>query len=638
MPNEFLVNTYGAQWQNHPDVARLSDGSFVIVWDSYFSEDFADVYYVAAQRYSSQGVPIDGETILSDVSLEARYPRISALQDGGYAVSWEASPGSILNETDVFTRTFDADGSARGPARQANQNVDDDVFAAETIATSEGYLVVYTARIDAPRDNELWLRAFDADGTATGAPIKVNPYKDQDDFNARAELLSNGNVIVIWDREELFPPDGIDARIFGPDGTPRGPAFSITDDSNSANGALNLTNTNLSVAGLDRGRFVVTYNRIDSVDGEVDRYVIGRIYESDGSPVGPEFVIDVDDDSEQEHTSVAALPGGGFVVTWDVWSVTDTSGHFRDVFAQVYNDFGQPIGGQITVPNILIDSQDWPSVVGLSGSRFVITYQSSGIDGDDEGIAARIFDVPSGNFDGMDIFGTKRADRLNGDYGNDLIKGRGGNDVLQGFAGKDRLEGGGGADRLKGGAGPDTLIGNKGDDNLKGGSGGDKLNGGGQNDRLVGGSGADRLFGGNGKDRLFGGNGEDVLKGGGAKDQLTGGNGQDRLTGGGGADRFIFKSASETGKTSDSRDIIKDFSRGQNDRIDLRKIDAQTGGGNQEFEFIGKSGFSDTKGELRIRDTGRDLVVLGDRNGDGRADFSILVKDIGRLSADDFLL
>lgn len=654
MPNEFLVNTYTAQWQQNPDITRLTDGSFVIVWDSFFSEDVGRAYYIAAQRFTSQGVPMGGETILSDVALEARYPRISALDDGGYAVSWEASPESILNDSDVFTRTFDADGTARGPARQVNFNVDNDVFAAETIGTSNGYLVIYTADVDRDVNDELWLRAYNAEGVATGPNIKVNPARGSDDFNPRAELLSNGDVIVIWDREELFGPDGIDARIFGPDGTPRGAAFTITNDSGSANGGFNLTKTDISVAGLDQGRFVVTYNRIDIVDGEAYRFVLGRIYEANGSPAGPEFVIDVNDDSKQEHTSVAALPGGGFVVTWDYF--TDTPDNFEDVYAQVFNDFGQPIGDQITVPNVLTDSQEWSSVVGLDGGRFVVTYMSHGLDGDAEGIGARIFDVPKGNFDGMDLFGTNRADRLNGDYGDDLIKGFGGNDRLNGRAGHDRLEGGAGADRMTGGAGRDRLDGGRGNDNLEGGrgrdrlngdkgndvlnggTGRDRLNGGDQNDRLIGAGGVDHLSGGKGKDRLFGGKNDDVLKGGGAKDHLIGGGGQDRLTGGGHADRFIFKSASDTGKTAGTRDVIEDFSRSQNDHIDLRQIDARTGGGNQAFEFIGNDGFSDTKGELRVRDTGRDLIVLGDRNGDGRADFSILVKDLGRLGADDFLL
>lgn len=638
MASEFRVNTYQAQWQSHPDIARLADGSIVIVWDSFFFEDAGDVYYIAAQRYAANGTPIGGEQILSDVSLEARYPRISALDDGDYAVSWQASSGSILNETDVYTATYDADGSARDDPRQVNPFFESDVFAAETIATAQGYLVVYTADLETDRDNELWLRAYDADGIATSGPVKVNNFKDQDDFNPRAELLDNGDVIVIWDHENLFDPDEIYGRVFRADGTPRGSQFQITDDSKSANGAFNLTNTNLSVAGLDRDRFVVTFNRADVVDGELEQQLIGRIFNANGSPAGAEFVIDANAGDEFEHTSVAALPAGGFVVTWDVWTVTNTSNHFRDVYAQVFNDFGQPIGPQITVPQNLIDTQDWPSVVGLSGGRFVIAYQSAAIDNDNDGIAARIFDVPNGNFSGMDLFGTHASETLTGDFGRDLILGRGGQDVLSGKGGRDTLEGGNGADALEGGSGDDVLEGGNGRDRLRGDQGGDVLKGGSDADTLTGGAGKDALRGNGGGDVVKGGNGKDTLWGGGARDTLDGGIGIDALFGGGGADRFVFASHKETGKTANTRDVIHDFKRSQDDLIDLRQIDARSGGGNQAFDFIGQDGFSNTKGELRIRDTGLDIVVQGDRNGDGAADFSILVRGIGNLGADEFLL
>ena len=60
-------------------------------------------------------------------------------------------------------------------------------------------------------------------------------------------------------------------------------------------------------------------------------------------------------------------------------------------------------------------------------------------------------------------------------------------------------------------------------------------------------------------------------------------------------------------------------------------------GGNQKFKFIGKHDFHDTKGELRYEDKGAKVVVQGDVNGDGKADFEILVK-LGSLEKGDFIL
>ena len=118
---EFIVNTYRAQWQSDPDVAVLADGSFVIVWRSFFSEDAGSVYYIGGQRFAADGTRLGSELILSNTSREAEYPRIDPLPDGGYAVVYEAAPETILGQSDIYFRTFDADGTPRMEARQISQ-------------------------------------------------------------------------------------------------------------------------------------------------------------------------------------------------------------------------------------------------------------------------------------------------------------------------------------------------------------------------------------------------------------------------------------------------------------------------------------------------------------------------------------
>ena len=118
---------------------------------------------------------------------------------------------------------------------------------------------------------------------------------------------------------------------------------------------------------------------------------------------------------------------------------------------------------------------------------------------------------------------------------------------------------------------------------------------------------------------------------------ITGGGGADVIKGGGGADQFIFGSVGHS-KPGSKADVIKDFKASQDDIIVLKAIDAQTGSGNQAFDFIGSAGFSGTKGELRYQDVGSDLRVQADTNGDGNADFEIVLRNISTLSADDFIL
>lgn len=148
---------------------------------------------------------------------------------------------------------------------------------------------------------------------------------------------------------------------------------------------------------------------------------------------------------------------------------------------------------------------------------------------------------------------------------------------------------------------------------------------------LRGTSRADVLTGGDGDDSLFGQKGNDTLHGGAGDDMLRGGPGKDLMFGDAGSDTFEFGRAT-VGVVPDE---IRSFSQAEGDRIDLREIDADTGRrGNQRFDMIGSDPFSGDAGELRYSGG----MVFGDVDGDGDADFRLMVASKTALDSEDFLL
>ena len=148
---------------------------------------------------------------------------------------------------------------------------------------------------------------------------------------------------------------------------------------------------------------------------------------------------------------------------------------------------------------------------------------------------------------------------------------------------------------------------------------------------------ADTLRGGAGNDTLTGLGGNDTLIGGDGDDRLNGGADRDTLTGGTGADVFVFDVVGQIG-TRAQADRITDFESGA-DKIDLSGIDAirQTAA-NDAFTFIGSANFSKKAGELRTFNNTSGTFVAGDTNGDGVADFEILLSNKAAPIAADFLL
>lgn len=297
---------------------------------------------------------------------------------------------------------------------------------------------------------------------------------------------------------------------------------------------------------------------------------------------------------------------------------------------------------------------------------------------------------------GLTIIGDLTDETIGGSAFEDSLSGQGGNDILLGLGGDDLLNGDYGNDLLLGGTGSDAMYGGFGNDSYEVDDAGDTVNeaanagfdvvfssvnfrlgahvenlafnvpgstavigtgngldnlivGNDLNNRLSGVSGDDLLQGGDGNDTLNGGAGADVLRGEAGNDVLEGGAGSDVLIGSTGADRYVFTAVYAT---SGDTDTVR-FSVEDGDRLDLRRIDAISGGANDAFAFIGDAAFSGAAGELRYElaggwnvgggpdaGSGNIYMVSGDVDGDGVADFAIQLQVNGGapLTAGDFLL
>lgn len=280
------------------------------------------------------------------------------------------------------------------------------------------------------------------------------------------------------------------------------------------------------------------------------------------------------------------------------------------------------------------------------------------------------------------VQGTAGNDSLASRTTSDTYHGLAGNDTISAGAGNDTIYGDEGDDNAAGGADSDTFIAtlNDGNDRYTGGSGIDRydlsgtsaaatvnltngtasstqtgsdtlatienVTGGSGNDTLTGSSGANALDGGAGNDILFGMGGADTLVGGTGADRLTGGAGRDVLTGGADNDTFIFNAVSEMGRTATTRDLITDFTHGQ-DVFNFSAIDANTAlAGDQAFTFLATPGaaFTGVRGQLQwlqedAAGTANDrTIVIGDINGDRIADFHVELTGLITLGLSDFVL
>lgn len=150
------------------------------------------------------------------------------------------------------------------------------------------------------------------------------------------------------------------------------------------------------------------------------------------------------------------------------------------------------------------------------------------------------------------------------------------------------------------------------------------------------------LNGGDGWDFLRGGLLADVINGGDGNDKISGFGGADILTGGSGADQFRLLSRNDSGIGS-AADHITDFAIGT-DFLDFRLLDIDpvaAGVQSPGFSFIGNNAFShNNTAEIRFENSGSDLLVQVDVDGNGSTDMEIVLQGLANqtLTGADFLI
>jgi Ca2+-binding RTX toxin-like protein len=263
-------------------------------------------------------------------------------------------------------------------------------------------------------------------------------------------------------------------------------------------------------------------------------------------------------------TVTATRDGVGTVYSNTTW---DAGGYRLPLPAGTYTvrASGGALGGTITIPNVVIGSQNVKldfrpdmatpdfatltsgklSVRGTSASEtiavtrdgldYVVTLGSQSLRFDVADVACIEVDAGDGH-DQVTIGSGVIGSYVIGGLGDDTLIGGAGNDTLVGAAGRDLIHGNGGDDRLDGSSHHDTINGGAGLDRIYGGDGNDQLTGDEDADRIWGGNGNDRISGMSGNDRLFGEAGNDQMYGNTGSDWLDGGTGADLLCGGAGTD------------------------------------------------------------------------------------------------------
>ena len=131
------------------------------------------------------------------------------------------------------------------------------------------------------------------------------------------------------------------------------------------------------------------------IDNGTEIGIKAQIFASDGSPVGGEFLVNNVTLSASTAPTITGIDGGGFVISWvDSYGRTGSDSSEFGIHAQVFAADGSPVDSEFLVNSVPNTGQIQPTIARLNGGGFVISWSdTSGTDGDTSGygVKAQIF-------------------------------------------------------------------------------------------------------------------------------------------------------------------------------------------------------------------------------------------------------
>jgi|GEM_PF-1582562 len=387
---DFPVNTETEGGQYYPQITTLVGGGFVITWHSNDGDD-DDGYGIKARIYDADGEPTGAEFLVNtETEGSQSSPQITALDGGGFVITWHGNDGQDKRGYGIKARIYDADGKAVGAEFLVNTETNGNQYDPHVTALAGGGFIVTWRSADGEDNDGYGIKAqiFDADGKTVDAEFLVNTETEGGQYYPHVTTLASGGFVIAWQSSGSQDGDryGIKAQIYGADGKPAGGEFLVNTETKSSQ-------VNPDIAALANGGFVITWHSSDGQDDTSDTGIKAQIFDAGGDAVGEEFLVNTQTQGSQLFPHITTLAGGGFVISWSSAGGEDDDG--RDIRAQIYDAGGKPVGEEILINAETNDDQRFPSIAALPDGGFVVAWQSEdGVEDDDRsGIKARMFDA-----------------------------------------------------------------------------------------------------------------------------------------------------------------------------------------------------------------------------------------------------
>lgn len=311
LTGDIRVNTYTNGSQLNPVVTVLGNGSVVVAWASFNQEATNSLQGVYAQRFTGAGAKVDGEfRVNQTTAFNQRLPAVTALSDGRFVMAWVSEQQRFENSVDIFARFYNASGTAAGNEFLINTSTNITGHPSVAPSSDGGFIVAWSERDSVDRSASWNIAARRVSSAGVGGTARL-----------------------------------VNTTVFGDQIAPR-----------------------VSSIGTD---YLVTWMSLGQ-DGSREG-IYGQYLRGDASHAGNEFKVNTTTVSKQMHPAVASDGQGRFLAVWTSF-IGGTSSF--DLYAQRYASTSEPLPAPdapfVSVLSSNTLSLTWPVLAGFSVSNYLV--------------------------------------------------------------------------------------------------------------------------------------------------------------------------------------------------------------------------------------------------------------------------
>ena len=333
--------------QFNPTVTTLADGTFVVAWASAEAGNCIRTAHYG-YKYDANGqvigtVQIGTEHVVTPTpgATYTDTPHITALDDGGYLVTWRKG------NTSMVSRQYDAnDQPVTGEVLIGNAVQTGSGAVLTTLANGQVVVAYSTQQGGNAADLDIMVKLYDPVTHTYSQGFIANQTLPGIQGSPSITALANGNFVVAWDNNDT---SGLDQN-----------AFSVYGRIYSASG-LALSNefiVNTFTPGSQQkpvlkanpnGGFVAVYeSQADSAPGVGSFGIYLQFFDDNGQRVGQEMRINEIVVGDQQEPDITFLADGRLFVSWTDYGVGD--GSYSSIKGRII-DLDGTLGEEITTHN-----------------------------------------------------------------------------------------------------------------------------------------------------------------------------------------------------------------------------------------------------------------------------------------------